>query len=197
MKTIIFDYAGVITPTKDKSDFAKQYHERFNMSFSELMNILYEDWNQASIGKISDKQYWENLGKKLNIDIGEIKKLIMDTFPIDQRIIKIIDQIKGRYTLVMVSNQIEDWLEKVIDDNNLRDKFDYFVNSYQVEVKKPNREIFLIALAKSNSKPEETLFIDDSYKNFISAKQLGLLTIQFDSYEQFIVQLKKIINLNK
>lgn len=191
IKTIIFDYAGVITPTKDKSNFAKENHKRFGMEYSELMDILYKNWDKATVGKISYKQYWKELGEKLNTDPEEIKNLTIDTFPVDNRIIELIDKIKDRYTIVMLSNQIEDWLEKVIDDNFLRDKFHYFINSYHVEAKKPDKKIFIAALKRSGSKPEETLFIDDSIVNIAAAKQLGMHTIQFHTYKQFIREFKK------
>ena len=196
IKTIIFDYAGVITPTRDKSNFANKYSDRFGMKTPKLMDILYKNWDAAAIGVMSDKQYWSELGKNLKIEPEELKNLIIETFPIDQRIIKIIDSIKDQYTIIMVSNQIEDWLEKVIEENNLKDKFHYFTNSYHAGAAKPDKKIFMEALEKSNSKPEETLFIDDSTKNIFAAKNLGMETIQYNTYKQFVKELKQYIKVN-
>lgn len=193
IKTIFFDYAGVITPTRDNLDFAKKYCKRFGLTEKELMEITYTNFGEAAVGKIPDERFWGDIAQKLHIDPEEIKKLLIGTFPIDPRMIKLIDKIKGRYIIVMVSNQLESWLEKVIYDNNLRSKFHFFVNSYQIGVRKPDKEIFLAALKKSNSKPDETLFIDDASKNIIAAQELGINGIQFDTYEQFISDFKKII----
>ncbi len=195
IKTIIFDYAGVLTPTRNKQNFAQENHKKFNLQPGELLDILYKHWDKTAIGEISEKDYWKYIGEKLNTNPDEIRNLVYAAFPIEERVIKIIDQIKDRYTLVMVSNQIEDWLEKVIDDNDLRSKFHFFANSYQIGVNKPDRRIFLAALEKSKSKPRETLFIDDSPENIKSAKQLGLRTIQFETYDQFLNKLKKYIEL--
>ena len=195
IKTIIFDYAGVLTPTRNKQNFAQEDHKRFNLQPSELLDILYKQWDKTAIGEMSEKDYWKYIGEKLNINPDEIRDLVYAAFPIEERVIKIIDQIKDKYTLVMVSNQIEDWLEKVIDDNNLRNKFHYFANSYQVGVNKPDKRIFLAALEKSKSEPEEALFIDDSPENIKSAKELGLNTIQFKTYDQFLREFKKCIDL--
>lgn len=196
IKTIIFDYAGVVTLTQDKSLFAQQHHKQFNLSPSELMDVLYKNWHDASVNKISDKQYWKLLSNDLNIDKEELKKMIISTFPIDLRMIDILNQLQGHYALIMMSNQIEDWLESEIDNNNLRDKFDYFINSYQVGIKKPDKEIFQLALRISGSKPEESLFIDDSVKNIESAKQLGIKTILFESFEQFTNDLNKFVKID-
>lgn len=196
IKTILFDYAGVITPTRDNLDFAKKYCKRFGLTEQELMEITYTNFGEAAIGKISDERFWGDIAKKLHIDPEEMKKLLIDTFPVDSRMIKLIDKIKDRYIIVMVSNQLESWLEKVIDGNNLRSKFHFFVNSYQIGVRKPDKEIFLAALKKSNSKPEETLFIDDANKNIIAAQELGIQGVRFDTFEQFIKEFKKYVNIN-
>lgn len=195
IKTILFDYAGVLTPTRNKYNFAVANHERFNIPTEELLNIFYKNWDKAAIGQMSEKEYWEEIGKALQTSPNEIRDLIYEAFPIEKRVVSLIDKIKDRYTLVMVSNQLEDWLEKVIDDNDLRNKFNYFANSYQIGVSKPDKRIFKAALAKSGSKPEETLFIDDLKENIESAKSMGIHVIQFENYEQFLKELNNYIEI--
>lgn len=195
IKTIIFDYAGVLTATKNKYNFALQNHKRFNVELTELLDIFYKEWDLAATGQISEKEYWKEIGSKLNINPNEIRDLIYAAFPIEERVVRIIDQIKGRYTLVMVSNQLEDWLEKVIDDNDFRSKFNYFANSYQIGISKPDKRIFEAALSKSASKPDESLFIDDSKENIESAKKMGMQVIQFVNFDQFLREFKKYVNL--
>lgn len=93
----------------------------------------------------------------------------------------------------MLSNQVEDWLESVIDDNDLRGRFDYFVNSYPVGAKKPDKRIFEEVLKRTGTPGEECLFVDDQKKNTNAAAELGMKTIIFDTYEQFLEEFKKFI----
>ncbi len=195
IKTIIFDYAGVLTPTPDKIVFTKEHHHKFGYTESELMDILYKNWDQAAINQISSDDYWSLLAKDLKTDANKLKDSIIKTFPIDTRMVNLLKILKGNYTLVMMSNQIEDWLESEIDKNNLRNLFDHFLNSYQVKIQKPDTKIFDLALKQTNSKPVETLFIDDSEKNIIAAKNLGIKTIQFRNFEQFYKELESFIKL--
>src|SRR5258706_7023544 len=120
IKTILFDYAGVISPTKDNYVFANKYHKRFKMIPEDLFKKSYKNWDKAAIGKFPRGMFWKEIGKELNIDPDKLRDLVISTFPIDKKLINFIDKIKDRYTIVMVSNQIEDWLEKGIDDNNLK-----------------------------------------------------------------------------
>lgn len=193
IKTIIFDYAGVITPTKNNYIFAKKYHKRFGLTTKELMTKSYNNWRPALISKTAELKFWRELSQELNIDSEELRDLIIKTFPIDSKVIEIIDKIKVRYKIVMLSNQVESWLEKVIDENNLRNKFHYFINSYNVGIKKPNKKIFLTALEKSGSKPEETLFIDDSEENIKAAQELGIQCIKYVAFEQFLKEFNRYL----
>lgn len=191
IKTLIFDYAGVLTPTKDNFIFAEKYYKKFKMDKLELLHLTYLDWDKASVNKISAEIFWKNISEKLNIAPEVLKKMIIDTFKLDERIIKLIDSLHKNYILVLMSNQVEDWLEKVIDENNLRYKFDYFINSYNIGIKKPDRRIFDEAVKKTGSKYEECLFIDDSLQNVDAARSLGMHAIKFERYEQALEVLKQ------
>ena len=196
VKTVLFDYAGVISPTKNNYIFALKNSKRFGLSPKELMQITYENWDETAIGKLKSNIFWDLIAGKLGIKPDELMKLIIQTYPIDKRMVDIIERTKVNHTTVLFSNQIEDWLEKVIDDNKLRNIFGYFVNSYNVGVKKPDKKIFLEALKVTASKPEETLLVDDSPENVKAAVQMGINAIQFDNYKQFLTQYKKYINIS-
>lgn len=191
IKTVIFDYAGVLTPTRDNFIFAEKYYKRFKMDKLALLELTYLGWDEASVNKIPARIFWQNIAKKLKIEPEALKEMIMDTFELDRRVIDLITNLHKNYILVLMSNQVEDWLEKVIDDNNLRDKFDYFINSYNVGIKKPDRGIFDEAIMRTGSKYEECLFIDDSLKNINAARSLGMHAIKFETYDQALEELKQ------
>jgi len=193
IKTVIFDYAGVLTATKNNYKFAKKYHKRFGLDADELMGLTYAKWKPALISKESESEYWSELEKALGTDQVILKDLIIKTFPLDLRIIKIIDKIKNKYKIVMMSNQVESWLEDVIRRDNLKEKFHYFINSYNVGLTKPDLEIFKLALRETKSEPQETLFVDDSVENIEAAKKMGIQVILFITFEQFMKEFSEYI----
>ena len=185
IKTVIFDYAGVLTPTRDKYQFAQKYAKDFGLDTASLLKILYQDWDKACINQISSTTFWQGIADQLNINPDKLKAMVIDTFPLDPRMIELVDQIHKTHTTMIISNQIKDWLEKVIKENHLKDKFDYIIGSYEVKLKKPDKRIYKIALEKSGCMPEEALFIDDNYNNIAAAKKLGLEVISFKNFKQF------------
>ncbi len=197
IKTIIFDYAGVLTPTKNHSNFAKKHHKRFGLTEDELMTRFYLNWKDATVSKASELTYWSKLSKDLEINPEVLRNLVIETFPLEKRVLEIIDKIKNRYKIVMISNQVETWLEKVIEENKLKEQFHIFVNSYHVNIRKPDERIFKIALERSKSKPSETLFIDDKLENTNAAKKLGMKVILFENFEQFKSEFNKFVNVDE
>ncbi len=196
IKTVLFDYAGVITPTKNNFDFALKYSKRFGLAPEELMKLTYENWDEAATGGLESSVFWRQIAGKLKIKPDELIGLLIETFPIDERVVDIIRKTKENHATVLFSNQEKAWLEKVIDDNDLRGIFTYFVNSYNVGARKPDPEIFLEALKISGSLPEETLLVDDSLENVEAAKKLGINAIQFENFNQFLEEYKKYINID-
>ena len=196
IKTVLFDYAGVISSTKNNYIFAVKNCKRFGLTPKELMQITYEDWDKAAVGELKKNVFWKQIANKLRIEPKKLKQLVINTFPINKKMVEIIKKTKKNYITVLFSNQVKDWLEKVVDDNKIRDVFNYFVNSYNVGVRKPDKKIFFEALRITKSKPEETLLIDDSPENIKAAIKLGINVIEFKNFKQFLVQYKKFIDIN-
>lgn len=196
IKTVLFDYAGVITPTRNNYFFALENSDRFKLDPKELMRISYENWAETVIGKQDCSFFWNNIANKLGIEPDELKDLIISTFPIDKGVVDIIRKTKQKYTTVLFSNQIKDWLEKVINDNNLENLFDYLINSYIVGARKPEKKIFLEALRRTSSLPEEVLFIDDSLENIQAAKKLGINIIHYNNFKQFDADYRSVVDIS-
>jgi len=65
IKTVLFDYAGVITPTKNNFIFATNNSKRFGLTPKELMQMTYENWGDTALGKQKDSDFWNQIANKL------------------------------------------------------------------------------------------------------------------------------------
>ncbi|KAF9228639.1 HAD-like protein [Gyrodon lividus] len=61
---------------------------------------------------------------------------------------------------------------------HLRDLFDYFYDSSEVGLRKPDPEFYLHACKDSGTNAEEAIFLDDIGMNLKAARQLGMATIR-------------------
>ncbi len=93
----------------------------------------------------------------------------------------VLDELaqSGRYFLATINNEGLELNLYRIAHFNLRSDFTAFFSSCFVGARKPDREIYEIALEVTQRAPERCLFIDDRSLNLECPKQLGMHTIQY------------------
>ncbi|MDR0661693.1 MAG: HAD family hydrolase [Prevotellaceae bacterium] len=85
--------------------------------------------------------------------------------------------LKKKYPLVLVSNFYGN-LQSVIKDFGIHQYFTTIVESAIIGVRKPNPEIFRIALQDLSISASEAIIVGDSYKNdMVPAQQLGCIAV--------------------
>lgn len=84
----------------------------------------------------------------------------------------------GKYRMATINNESREMNRYRIDTYQLAEIFTYFVSSCYVGLRKPERDIYRMALEISEAKPEECCFLDDRSLNLECAQQLGMHTIQ-------------------
>ena len=202
IKTIFFDIGGVlidIHPERtyqylsDSADVevsmvkesfpwdAHDQYERGIMNNEDWFITYKESLPQPCCLKRSD--FW-NAWKLL---LGEEKNTV-----------NILEALNKQYSIWLLSNtnpkHIQDEIEK-------RYLFPSLVNgavySFDVGLRKPEKEIYEIAMQRANANPQECLFIDDLLENIQAAKQIGIEGIHFISSEQLKQELVHLGIINE
>ena len=202
IKTIFFDIGGVlidIHPERtyqylsDSADVevgmvkesfpwdAHDQYERGIMNNEDWFITYKESLPQPCCLKRSD--FW-NAWKLL---LGEEKNTV-----------NILEALNKQYSIWLLSNtnpkHIQDEIEK-------RYLFPSLVNgavySFDVGVRKPEKEIYEIAMQRANANPQDCLFIDDLLENIQAAKQIGIEGIHFISSEQLKQELVHLGIINE
>ncbi|MDZ4782908.1 MAG: HAD-IA family hydrolase [Planctomycetia bacterium] len=97
--------------------------------------------------------------------------------------------LERRYLMATLNNESFELNAHRIERFKLRDYFTFFISSCFVGRRKPEPEIYQLALHLSQRAATECLFIDDRALNVERARQVGLRAIQFKSPEQLITDL--------
>jgi putative hydrolase of the HAD superfamily len=90
----------------------------------------------------------------------------------------------GRYLLGTLNNESRELNLYRIEQFGLRNYFSLFMSSCFLGVKKPEDDMFRLALDLSQRDPEECLFIDDRELNLECAARLRLRTLHFRNAAQ-------------
>jgi putative hydrolase of the HAD superfamily len=78
----------------------------------------------------------------------------------------------------IISNNVYDWVIRVLDNYKIRDLFDAIAVSSEIGARKPDARIFVAALKTLSIKPEEAVFVSDELaEDLVGAKGLGMITV--------------------
>ncbi len=100
------------------------------------------------------------------------------------------------YTLILLSNTNALHIEKVIENmgkdrfDRFKKCFDKFYLSHEINLRKPNADIYQFVLDANNIKASETFFVDDTLENTLASEQLGITSWNLQVGKEDIVQLK-------
>ncbi|MGD6969077.1 HAD family hydrolase [Rossellomorea vietnamensis] len=91
----------------------------------------------------------------------------------------VLKKLGKGYHLGVISNSMPsmDW---VFDRLDIRKYFDSLVLSAYVKTEKPGGDIYKIALAELEARPEESIFVDDILVNIQGAKRAGIKGLYLD-----------------
>jgi putative hydrolase of the HAD superfamily len=98
----------------------------------------------------------------------------------------------GKYFMATINNESRELNQQRIETFGLRDIFRVFVSSCYVGLRKPESEIYQLAIDITQKDPRECCFIDDRALNLEPAAKLGMQTIQMQSAEQLKNELGKM-----
>jgi putative hydrolase of the HAD superfamily len=98
----------------------------------------------------------------------------------------------GKYLMATINNESKELNHYRIQTFGLREVFTLFVSSCFVGLRKPEQEIYLLALEVTQKPAEECCFIDDRALNLECARKLGMHTIEMKNAKQLREDLSKL-----
>lgn len=197
IENIIFDLGGVVIDldlnlTLEK--WKKLSQGNFNRIYSSLKSSgIFEEFEK---GEISGQEFIDRISEHFPLppERNEIKdawiSMLLD-FPPERA--ELLKQLKTRFRTFLLSNTNEIHLDyyfaRLKEWYGVSDFSSFFHKEYyscNLNMRKPDPEIFEYVLKDSDLEPSATLFIDDGIQNIESAQKLGLHTIHLNAPETII-----------
>ena len=197
-RAILFDLGRVLIDF-DQDIIAKRLIERSAKSFDEVLafyrntNVIYD----FESGKLEPHQVLQSVNECFGLALGmeEFKSLWSDIFFENKEMEKVVDTLRGRYRLFIISDTNILHYEYIAARFPVIHKFEGHVLSFRVGVRKPHPKIFEAALKRASCPAEETIFIDDKEQNVEGARQLGITGIVHSSVEETRRELTRLMVL--
>ena len=179
IKNIVFDF-GDIFINLDKKLFAEELQKiHISQESEEMLPIL----QQYEMGLVSTDKFLTFFEERLSVSQDQLKKAwnsILLDFPKERlRFIQNLSESK-KYRLFLLSNTNDlhiSWIQQnwgMEQYNAFKICFEQFYLSHEINLRKPNNNIYEFVLTTNKLAPKETLFIDDTKENTDAAKALGI-----------------------
>lgn len=200
IKNIIFDLGGVIINIDYSlliDAFSKIGLPHFEAYFSQKeQKKLFDIYEK---GLISSQSFRDELKKQCkpgttNEEIDAAWNAMLLDLPLQR--LDLLMKVKKNYRTFLLSNTneihmlfINDYLTKKFQVPNFNQHFEKTYLSYEINMRKPDAEIFQFVLNQNGLLANETLFIDDSSQHIESANSLGIQTYFLDVKKQTVLDL--------
>lgn len=182
IKFVYFDIGGVLNKYKMVFTDAPL---KFGIDREEFGKVFDDNDDDITRGKIDVNGFWNLCVQKFNIKNGEnfdMAESWANDFEINKPNYDLVIEVKKKYKVGLLSNHYKG-VFKAVSKRYLipRINYDQVILSCECGLRKPEREIYLLAQQKAGCKPEEIFYIDDN-KSYISvAKSFGWQTFWYDS----------------
>ena len=205
-KVIIFDWGGVVESHENNLQDLKEAKIRMikklnsNLSDEEIL-AGWTDKTSTGIlmGANNDPENikdWVNLvqyNMGIRISFDEFKRLYEEESSSVKYYKEVVDfahSLKNKCKIAILSNLMP-FDKKRIDNQYDLDEFDYVYLSFEIGLKKPDKQIYEYVLNDLKIDANDILFIDDHTDNISMAKECGWNTCQAFGYE--LDKIKKYV----
>ncbi len=185
IKNLIFDFGGVIC-NLDIHQTEKKFRELGILHPKNEESLRERDalFEKIEDGSLSSQDFRTALRKYFNHFVSDAEldeawnALLLD---IPEPRIRFLEKLNKHYRIFLLSNSNEIHYLKFLDDftrqygyQDFNVLFEKAYFSFQIGLKKPNKEIFDYVLKDSRLNAAETLFIDDTLKHVQAAQKTGI-----------------------
>ncbi|MBA7549585.1 hypothetical protein ES705_42075 [subsurface metagenome] len=150
-----------------------------------------ENFRKLLDGKINSNEFWVRFSLRYG---KKVKEELFGKFfnpGVIQGTIDIIGQLKSDSRVVCGTNTLDSHYYYLLNQGSY-DIFDEVYASNLMGISKPDSDFYRYILKKEGIEPENTIFVDDTEENIISAQKIGINSILFTDSDSLRQQIKTL-----
>jgi putative hydrolase of the HAD superfamily len=191
--TLFLDIGGVLLTNGWDHAARQSAAERFRLDFTDVEERHHLTYDTYEEGKLSLDEYLQRVVfcHAHSFSVDEFKSFMLSRSQPYPEMLDLISCLKNRYKLktIAVNNEGREINSYRITEYKLDQIIDTFVSSCFVHYRKPDLDIYRIALDVSQSLPKQVAYIDDRPLFIETANSLGIRGILHTDVPTTIVKL--------
>ena len=192
IKGVLFDYGGVVS-SETLGETERILSNVLHVDIKGVKKKMGTTLAKYEKGEINDKKFWQDLKREVNtrvplflLRLGWLRRYHRQV-KIHQDVLKLVEELKLKdFKVGLLSNTVLPYA-KYLRKMGMYRPFDPVVTSCEVGHRKPEKEIYRIALQRLGLRANEVVFVDDMPGNVKGAKMVGIKAFVFKG----VAQLRK------
>jgi len=204
IKTLFLDIGGVLLTNGWDHDIRKLAATHFQLDCTEMESRHHLSFNTFEEGKLTLDEYLNRIVfyEPRPFSVDEFREFMLAQSQPHNDMIDFIKNLKSIYGLkiAVLSNEGRELNGYRINTFKLDSFVDFFISSCYVHLRKPDLDIFKLALDIAQTPAEQSVFIDNTVLFTKIAQELGMNSIVHVNYQSTLEQLALLglhQNLNK
>ncbi|EPM6961284.1 TPA: HAD family hydrolase [Vibrio alginolyticus] len=194
IKNVIFDVGNVLVRWSPVEIVRLTFGgsvESEKMAQMLFSSQIWKDLNKGTISEREAKQRYQREHQVTTEEMGRFFYYVKHTQILLYGSIELLKRVKrAGYGVYALTDNINEIVEHLRTTYEFWPLFDGAIISSEVQLLKPQAEIYQTLLSKYQLNPEETVFLDDMPYNVEGAQAVGMAAIQFENAQQCELELK-------
>ncbi|HVV69342.1 MAG TPA: HAD family phosphatase [Gammaproteobacteria bacterium] len=193
--TLFLDIGGVLLTNGWDRKSRNLAAQHFHLDCDDMQERHHLTFDTYESGKIDLEEYLQRVVfyQKRSFTRAQFKAFMFTQSQPYPQMLELICQLKSRYGLkiAVVSNEARELNIYRIKKFKLHSFVDFFISSCYVHLRKPDADIFRMALDISQTPTEQVLYIEDRLMFVSVAEGLGIKGIHHTDYQSTCEKLAK------
>ncbi len=195
IRAIIVDIGGVLL-LREETPAQIVWEERLGFARGGFARALFQSdlSTQATIGAVSAAHVWEEMAARLSLAPDEVQELRRDFFAgerLNDAFATFLQSLRPAYCTAALSNAWSGTRAAMALHYGMDRLVDLMLFSDEEGMAKPDPAIYRLAADRLGVRPEESLFVDDVYRNVEGARAVGMVAVHFRDTAQAIAEIER------
>ena len=190
---IISDLGGVVVEF-NADQIVHQMTQLLGRSFDEVQQAVYDKelLLPFELGRVTPQVYYEGLKQRLTLPwtFEQFARAWNNIFTENRDVTWIMERLRKRHRLVALSNTNALHIEYIRTAFPALAFFSDWIASCDVGLRKPDPQIYQLALQRAGVRASEAIYIDDRPELVEAGRAVGLAAIRFESGAQLEQELR-------
>jgi putative hydrolase of the HAD superfamily len=196
ISTLFLDIGGVLLTNGWGRESRKLAAQNFNLDFSDMEERHHLSYSIYEEGKLSFEEYLKRtvFFQERYFTIDQFRKFMYEQSTPYQDMIDLVKGLRQKYSLkiAVVNNEARELNEYRIHKFKLNEFVDFYISSCFVHIRKPDADIFRIALDISQVCPVAVAYLEDRKMFADIASELGIRSIHHKDLASTSAELAKL-----